>query len=107
MLIAAFATGATDREAVAPRSPPRYEGLASTYRFSSQASWNPLRRMHTIARRLRWVPLGSRDDGSLPVRTPGYLVAIRRSVRLSAGDRVRGFDVFVAAIARRLELTVA
>ncbi len=117
MLIAAFATGATDRETVAAAlaAAPPYEGLANTYRFSEEGELEPGSvRMHTYrAEGLRWVPLGeSRDDGSLPVGTPGYLsVASCRSgppFAYSAGDRLQGFDVeLAAAIARRLGLTVA
>ena len=117
MLIAAFAAGATDREAVAAAltaSPP-YEGLANTYRFSEGGELEPGSvRMHTYrAEGLRWVPLGeSRDDGSLPVGTPGYLsVASCRSgppFAYSSGDRLEGFDVELAgAMARRLELTLS
>lgn len=117
ILIAAFETGATDREAVvaALTAPSPYEGLANTYRFSESGELEPGSvRMHTYrAEGLRWVPLGeSRDDGSLPVGTPGYLsVASCRSgppFAYSARDRLRGFDVELAtAIARRLGLTVA
>jgi ABC-type amino acid transport substrate-binding protein len=117
MLISAFATGATDREAVAAAFPAAspYEGLATTYRFAAGGELEPGSvRMHSYrAEGLRWVPLGeSRDDGSLPLGTPGYLsVASCRSgppFAYSRGDRLQGFDVeLTAAIARRLGSSVA
>ena len=116
MLIGAFATGATDREAVAAAfAAPPYEGLANTYRFAAGGELEPgAVRMHAYrAEGLRWIPLGeSRDDGSLPLGTPGYLsVASCRSgppFAYSRGDRLQGFSVeLTAAIARRLGLSVA
>jgi branched-chain amino acid transport system substrate-binding protein len=117
MLIAVFARGATDREAVAAALTvaPQYEGLANTYRFSDAGELEPGSvRMHTYrAEGLRWVPIGeSPGGGSLPVGTPGYLsVASCRSGApfvYRTGDRLQGFDVeLVAAIARRLGLTEA
>jgi branched-chain amino acid transport system substrate-binding protein len=117
MLLAAFRSGAVDRQTVAEAlaASAGYEGLANTYRFDEDGELvSDAAGVHVFrAEGVRWVPLGEGEGGApLPVGTPGYLsVAACRKGRPHAylvGGRLTGFGVeLAAAIARRLGLTLS
>jgi polar amino acid transport system substrate-binding protein len=117
MLLATFRAGARDRRTVAAALSmvDGYEGLANTYRFDGDGELDPgSANVHVFrAEGVRWDTVGGEDaEEPLPVGTPGYLsvTACRkgRPFAYTAGERLTGFDVeLAAAIARRLGLTLS
>ena len=117
MLLEAFRAGARDRRTVAAAmsTVDGYEGLANTYRFDGDGELDPgSANVHVFRAEGRAMGHGGRGgrggaapggDARLPVR---HACRKGRPFAYTAGGRVTGFDVeLAAAVARRLGLTLS